>query len=183
LDISTLSTGWAVLEFVEERATVLDRGVILNDASLSLGAKLAGLNDGLIDIFSRNRDVKWVAVEDTYNNNTITMKTLSKCAGVAILNIFRTYNLGLCYTTTILEKMSKARKYVQPERGIYVMEPTEILKAVGFKGRMEREEKKQAVIDWVVSTFKLPIKTDEDDVADAIAIAMACGIKLGLTKK
>ena len=174
LDISSVSTGWAVLE---TPLKLIDYGLITCDVDLNLGQKLSKFDSDLNAILERHPDVSWVGIEDTYNNNTVTMKTLSKFAGVAIKCLQNSLGVGTTYSDSTIDKALNRRKG-KPDGGIFLITPTSVNKLIGLVHRLDREERKTAIVEKVNTTFKLGFTLAENDVTDAIAVAMATNIKI-----
>jgi Holliday junction resolvasome RuvABC endonuclease subunit len=79
LDISSVSTGWSILE----NDTLLDSGLIKIASNLSHPDKLSQFAHDLKCI-TRDHDIDWVVIEDQYFQNVVTVKILSRFCGVAI---------------------------------------------------------------------------------------------------
>jgi len=175
LDISSVSTGWAVLE--DDPLTLVEYGLITCETEKNLGEKLLRFDRELTEVLRRNQDIAWIGIEDTYNNNTVTMKTLSKFAGVAIKCLQKELGVGVTYSDSTIDKALK-KKRGKPEQGIFVVTPTSANKLIGLQHRLERDERKQQIVSKVNTTFKLGFTLDENDITDSIGVAMAVIVKL-----
>lgn len=172
LDISSNSTGWAVLD--DDK--LVDYGVITT-TGYDVG-KLIDFYSQLNNILSDFTDIEWVGIEDTYVQNIVTTKVLSTYHGVALLVI------GVCYGISDLlrkkqvdslwkRKQSPRARPKIPQKAVYVPTPTEIFSVLGVHHPKDREQKKQEAVDWVNDTFDLSLSIEDDDKADAICIAYA----------
>lgn len=151
---------------------LIDSGIITSESE-SLGEKLLDLEQGLNLVLSDHAPA-WIGIEDTYAQNIITMKTLSKFAGVAIKCACENHGIGLCYSDKTIAKAMKVKRKAPPDKGILVLVPTEIVKLVGIKsGKLDREQKKEEVRHWVNQTYGTSYTIEDNDETDAIAIAVA----------
>ena len=84
LDVSSSSTGWAV---VDDRLTLLECGLIAfkHGSQQRLGKRLNDFRIRLWDVLEKYKDVTYMVVEDTYMaKNVATTKLLNKFSGVTI---------------------------------------------------------------------------------------------------
>jgi Holliday junction resolvasome RuvABC endonuclease subunit len=88
LDISTVSTGWAVLADPPETPNepkLIDYGCIDFKYSEKISSRIMIFREAIKGILKLNPDVKYVIIEDTYiAKNPKTTKQLNRFAGVAI---------------------------------------------------------------------------------------------------
>lgn len=172
LDISSNSTGWAVLD----DDTVVDFGVIKTSGKDV--AKIVDFYSQLVNILSDHDDIDWVGIEDTYVQNIVTTKLLAAYHGVAWLVIGTRYKIYEVFRKKqidiLLNRKSNPRaRPIIPKKGIYVPTPTEIFSVLGVHHPKDRDQKKQEAIDWVNDNLYLDLSDDQDDEADAVCIAFA----------
>jgi len=176
LDISSVSTGWAVLE--DDPLTLVEYGLITCETEKNLGEKLLRFDGELTEVLRRNQDIAWIGIEDTYNNNTVTMKALNRFLGVAIKCAESELGNGAVYTDKTIGK-ALGRKRSKPEMGISIIAPTSINKLIGLHGRLERDERKNAIIRLVNRKFQLGFTYEENDITDAIAVGLGLLKQIG----
>jgi Holliday junction resolvasome RuvABC endonuclease subunit len=178
LDVSSLSTGWTIIVEGENAVELQDYGLITNDERDCLGLKLDNFAQELHKVLVKYPDIQWVGIEDTYEQNVVTMKTLSKFAGVAIRQIYQVLGIGATYSEDLLTKALHMKRKAPPERGIYLPMPLTVTRLIGIKGSMHRDEKKQKVVDWVNLYFHKRFTFDQNDITDSIAVACSTIFKI-----
>lgn len=172
LDISSNSTGWAVLD----DDTVVDYGVITTTGDDT--EKLIDFYSQLNNVLSQYPNIEWVGIEDTYVQNITTTKVLCRYHGVALLVVGMLYKiypmLHKKQVDAFLERKANPRARPKiPAKAIYFPMPTEVFSVLGIHYPQDREKKKQEAIDWVRDNLYIDLKSNEDDKADAICIAFA----------
>lgn len=175
LDISSNSTGWAVLD----DDTVLGYGVIKTDGDGVV--RLISFYTQLVNILEDYNDIEWAGIEDTYIQNAVTTKLLSNYHGVAMLVLGLKYGMKEILHKRQIDNLvarknnPRARPKI-PEKAIYYPTATEIFSVLGMYCPNDREKKKQDSISWVKDNLYIELDRDEDDMADALCIGMATGI-------
>lgn len=173
LDVSSNSTGWAILD--DDK--VLHYGVI--KTSGTCGQKLLDYYSQLLNILEEyNYPIEWVGIEDTYIANAKVTKLLSQYAGVTILAIAIKYGIFEILRHTELQELvirmkNPRAKLKIPKKGIYMPTPTEVFKLLNMYLPQERSAKKTEARDWVRNNLYIDIPEDQDDQSDAICIAFA----------
>jgi len=173
LDVSSVSTGWSILETGRDSVGLADYGLITNSDKECLGSKLDHFAAQLHEVLVKYSDVQWIGIEDTYEQNVVTMKVLSKFAGAATLTIYRALGIGTAYTEDALTKAFSKKRTPPPTHGIYLPAPLTVTRLVGIKGKLHRDEKKAAVVRWVNMYFHKKFVIDDNDITDAIAVGCA----------
>lgn len=170
LDISSISTGWSIIDQEE-----VSYGLITNDPKDSLITKIKNFGQSLENILYENKDIKWIGIEDIYNNNTNTIKTLSKFAGVALYCIRNNLFISDIYDDISLEKAFSMKKKSPPECGVITISPSQVLKFIELKNIADRDEKKAEVMAWANNYFNLNLTIEQNDISDSLAISV--GVK------
>lgn len=142
MDLASFHSGWALFQGKK----LIASGSIFSKASASMQARAIHLYDSLEKLLDEYKPQHFV-IEDQFLNpifkNAMTLKTLSKFAGIALL----------CSARRDLE--------------MQVLSPTEIKKEMTGKGNAKKED----VIAAVLAQYDFT--TTNDNIADAIAVGTA----------
>lgn len=167
LDISSISTGWSIIDQKE-----VCYGTIKNDPKDSLLTKIKNFGQELENILCENKDIKWIGIEDIYNNNTNTIKTLSKFAGVALYCIRNNLFISDIYDDISLEKAFCMKRKAVPTCGVINISPSQVLKFIELKNIPDRDDKKAEVLAWANNYFDLNLTIEDNDISDSLAISV-----------
>jgi Holliday junction resolvasome RuvABC endonuclease subunit len=86
LDLSSASTGWAVLDGL----VLIDSGILDFASVPSKKEKLLLFQGMLTTVLNKYKPFDYIIIEDTFfSKNILTLKTLSKYSGVAIVTCFQ----------------------------------------------------------------------------------------------
>lgn len=141
LDISTVATGWAIIE----DGKLLKYGVICPDDELNDCEKNYYITQSVATVLKLYKPND-LAIEDTFmGKNVVTLKKLSRIAGQIMY---------LWYHATRMEP-------------IFYMASTARTSIPGLKGTAEKSE----VTDAVNTFFKLRKKIEDHNIADAVVTA------------
>lgn len=171
LDISSKSTGWAILE----DDALVDYGVIKTEGEGV--TKLIDFYSQMNNILDQYDNIDWIGIEDVYIENAKTVKVLSRYAGVALLITglrYKIYDIfyGKDIDALVARKNNPRARPKIPTKGIYMPMPSEVFTYLGIPYPKDRNNKKQEAMDFVKDNFYLDVQ-GKDDIADAICIAFA----------
>ncbi len=140
-----------VIEFLSGRLKVVDYGCIKTEAGLPLPGRLLLIYNELIKLIEKHRPERLAIEELFFNKNTRTVMSVGQARGVAVLAGARA---GLL---------------------IYEYTPLQVKQAVAGYGRAA----KQQVEYMVKALLNLQGKPSQDDVTDALAVAICCAFSSG----
>lgn len=141
LDLSTQSTGWAVLE---DGLTLKDQGIFDFVSTKEKKNKLLLFESMLTEVLEKYKPFDMIIIEDTFvGQNPLTTKILSRLSGVAIVTCFKH----------------------SPTSVIALIPVASLRSAVFPKQKVDKEY----VYQYICSRYKLT--NVKNDVADAIVAA------------
>lgn len=144
LDPGTATFGWGVVESGGPRPNHVAHGVLRTAATMTLGARLADLRDGVTALIAEHRPDR-IAIERIFaQSNVQSAIGIGAARGVALL--------------------------IAADHGIEVVEatPSEMKRAIAGEGRAT----KTAVTKAITKLLTLEHAPTPDDAADALALAL-----------
>lgn len=143
LDPGLRTTGWGVIEAVDNRLAFVAAGTVSSDAHLSLAARLAQLHEGIVDVLTDFAPYE-AAVEETFvNKNPNSTLKLGQARGAVLL--------------------------APALQGLTVAEyaPSAVKQAVVGSGRAAKDQ-----VQMMVRTLLPGCNVTQADAADALAVAI-----------
>ena len=143
LDQGLRTTGWGVIEAVDNRLSFIAAGTVNSDKDLSLAARLAQLHEGIIDVL-RDFEPFEAAVEETFvNKNPQSTLKLGQARGAVLL--------------------------APALQGLLVAEysPSSVKQTVVGSGRAGKDQ-----VQMMVRTLLPGCNVTQADAADALAVAI-----------
>jgi len=152
VDPGTLFTGYAVIECIGSRLSILKYGVIKNPSKNSLPLRLKNIYDTLVDVIDEYLPDEFAIETAFYSKNVQSTLKLGHARGVSIL--------------AAVNKQIPTAEY----------SPKEIKKSVVGIGSASKEQ----VRYMVSSLFKTKLSSKSLDISDAIAVALCHYNKLSI---
>ncbi len=144
VDPGTLFTGYAVVESIGGRVSLLDSGVIRNPSRNSLPIRLKNIYDTLVDVIEQFLPDEFAIETAYYGRNVQSTLKLGHARGVSIL--------------AAVNKQIPTAEY----------SPREIKKSVVGSGSASKEQVKY----MVCSVLRTKLISESLDVSDAVAVAL-----------
>lgn len=146
IDPGLATTGWAIIDFVNDKIDVVDFGVISTLKGQEVSVRLVEIYKDIHEIL--DKFTPEIAGVETllFTNNIKTAMSVGEARGVVMLSL-QQYNLN-----------------------IYQFSPTQVKSSITGSGRADKRQVQENV-KRICNMDELPTP---DDAADAIAVAIAC---------
>jgi hypothetical protein len=167
LDLSTVSTGWAILETGDSSPVLKDCGLLNFSSTTNTKQALLLFSSTLSSVINKYKPFDIIVIEDTFvAKNVKTTKILNRVAGVAILTSF----IHSPQSQILMIPVMSLRAAKYPKLRI----PEQIASKIGVA--LDKKLDKKIVQRAIMCEFNL--NEAKDDVTDAIVAASFpfCGL-------
>jgi len=146
-------TGFGIVEYKNNKFTVIDFGVISTKSTMPFEKRLLSISEGLADLFQKYKPDSMAIEELFFSRNTTTAIGTAQARGVAVLS------------------------GAQAGINVYEYTPLQVKVAVSGYGRADKNQVQQMV--KILLNLKEIVKPD--DAADALAVAI-CHAHTGINQ-